>query len=52
MAITGIDHKFDRDKLVATISHATSRLKFRDKELKNGKDTETLLIFSKQEPKD
>jgi hypothetical protein len=27
MAITGIDHKFDRDKLVATISHATSRLK-------------------------
>jgi ubiquinone/menaquinone biosynthesis C-methylase UbiE len=45
-----IDHKFDRDKAVSTISHATSILKFRDTELRNGKSKETLLIFSRQEP--
>jgi ubiquinone/menaquinone biosynthesis C-methylase UbiE len=45
-----IDHKFDRDKVVSTISHATSMLKLRDTELRNGKGKETLLIFSRQEP--
>src|ERR671919_2959888 len=42
-----IDHKFDRDNVVSTISHATSILKLRDTELRNSKDKETLLIFSR-----
>jgi ubiquinone/menaquinone biosynthesis C-methylase UbiE len=45
-----IDHKFDRDNVVSTISHATSILKLRDTELRNSKGKETLLIFSRQEP--
>ena len=45
-----IDHKFDRDKVVSTISHATSILKLKDTELRNGKGKETLLIFSRQKP--
>jgi ubiquinone/menaquinone biosynthesis C-methylase UbiE len=45
-----IDHKFDKDKVVPTISHATGILKLRNTELGNGKSKETLLIFSKQEP--
>ena len=45
-----IDHKFDKDKVVSTISHATSMLKPRDAELRNGKGKKALLIFSRQEP--
>ena len=44
-----IDHKFDKDKVVSTISHATSILKPRDTELRNGKSKETVLVFLKQE---
>jgi len=44
-----VDHKFDKDKVVSTISHVTSALKLRDTGEKNGKSKETLLIFSKQE---
>lgn len=45
-----IDHKFDKDKVVSTISHATGILKLKNAELGNGKSKETLLIFSRQEP--
>ena len=43
-----IDHKFDKAKVVSTISHATGILKLRDTGERNGKSKETLLIFSKQ----
>lgn len=41
-----VDHRFDRDKVVSTISHATKHLKLRKSE--NGKKKKILLIFSKQ----
>lgn len=44
-----IDHKFDKDKVVSTISHATSALTLRDTGVTSGKSKETLLTFSKQE---
>jgi ubiquinone/menaquinone biosynthesis C-methylase UbiE len=44
-----IDHKFDKDKVVSTIGHATSTLILVDTGIKNGKRRETLLAFSKQE---
>jgi ubiquinone/menaquinone biosynthesis C-methylase UbiE len=44
-----LDHKYDRPKVVSTISHATNALKLRDTGDRNGKSKETLLIFSKQE---
>jgi ubiquinone/menaquinone biosynthesis C-methylase UbiE len=44
-----IDHKYDKAKVVSTISHATNTLKLRDTGKRNGKSKETLLIFSKQE---
>ena len=44
-----IDHKFDKDKVVPSIGHATSALILRDTGVMNGKSKETLLVFSKQE---
>jgi ubiquinone/menaquinone biosynthesis C-methylase UbiE len=44
-----IDHKFDKAKVVSTISHAASALKLRYTEERNGKSKDILLIFSKQE---
>ena len=43
-----IDHKFDKDKVVSTISHATGILKVRDTVLRYGKRNGVVLIFSKQ----
>ena len=42
-----IDHKFDKDKVVSTVSHATSILKVRDTMLRYGKRN-GIVIFSKQ----
>lgn len=42
-----IDHKFDKDKVVSTISHATSILKVRDTVLRYGKRN-GVVIFSKE----
>jgi ubiquinone/menaquinone biosynthesis C-methylase UbiE len=44
-----IDHKYDKAKVVSTISHATNSLKLKDTLDRNGKSKEALLIFSKQE---
>jgi ubiquinone/menaquinone biosynthesis C-methylase UbiE len=44
-----IDHKYDKAKVVSTIGHATKSLKLKDKEERNDKSKETLLIFSKQD---
>ena len=44
-----MDHKFDKSKVVSTISHATSALKLRDAGERNVKSKEKLLIFSKRE---
>ena len=44
-----IDHKFDKDKVVSTITHATNTLILRGTEATNDRSKETLLIFSKQE---
>jgi ubiquinone/menaquinone biosynthesis C-methylase UbiE len=41
-----IDHKFNKDKIVFTISQATKDLKLR--ETGNGKKRKTMLIFSKE----
>jgi ubiquinone/menaquinone biosynthesis C-methylase UbiE len=43
-----IDHKFDKDKVVSTISHATGILKVRDTVIRYGKRNGVVLIFSKQ----
>ena len=43
-----IDHKFDKDKVVSTISHATGILKVRDTVLRYEKRNGVVLIFSKQ----
>jgi ubiquinone/menaquinone biosynthesis C-methylase UbiE len=45
-----IDHKFDTDKVVSTISHATSVLKPNNTGIRNGKSKNELLLFFKQEP--
>jgi ubiquinone/menaquinone biosynthesis C-methylase UbiE len=42
-----IDHKFDRDKVICTISHATCILKVRDTGLRDGESKGTVLVFSK-----
>jgi ubiquinone/menaquinone biosynthesis C-methylase UbiE len=42
------DHKFDKDKVVSTISHATKVLKLREAQVGNGKRKKTMLIFSKE----
>jgi ubiquinone/menaquinone biosynthesis C-methylase UbiE len=47
--LTIIDHKYDKAKVVSTIGHATNALKLKDKEERNDKSKETLLIFSKQD---
>ena len=44
-----IDHKYDKAKVVSTISHATNALKLKDLLERNGKSKEALVIFSKQE---
>ncbi len=44
-----IDHKFNKTKVVSTISHATSAFELRDTGEKSDKSKETLLIFSKQD---
>lgn len=44
-----IDHKFDKDKVVSTVTHASNTLILRDTEAMNDRSKETLLIFSKQE---
>jgi hypothetical protein len=46
--VTIIDHKYDKAKVVSTISHATNALKLKDTLERNGKGKEALLIFSKQ----
>ena len=43
-----IDHKFDKDKVVSTLSHATRALRLRETGLENGKRKKTVLIFSKE----
>jgi ubiquinone/menaquinone biosynthesis C-methylase UbiE len=43
-----IDHKFDKDKVVSTVTHATNALILRDTKATNDRSKETLLIFSKQ----
>lgn len=45
--LTVIDHKYDRDKVVSTISRATNNLELRDTEKRNGKNKEIILIFSR-----
>ena len=44
-----IDHKFDRNRVVSTINHATNALILRDTGVGNGKSKEPLLIFLKKE---
>ena len=46
--LSAIDHKFDKDKVVSTVTHATNALILRDTEATNDRSKETLLIFSKQ----
>ncbi|MGH9988592.1 MAG: class I SAM-dependent methyltransferase [Nitrososphaeraceae archaeon] len=43
-----LDHKFDKDKVVSTISHATSMLNINNAGLKNGKSKSEVLLFLKQ----
>jgi ubiquinone/menaquinone biosynthesis C-methylase UbiE len=43
-----IDHKFDKDKIISTISHATSILNLKNAGLRNSKSKNEVLLFSKQ----
>jgi ubiquinone/menaquinone biosynthesis C-methylase UbiE len=42
-----IDHKFDKDKVVSTVRHATQGLKLIKSEVQNDKRKSMLLIFTK-----
>jgi len=48
-ALGVIDHKFDKDKVVSTISHAASILNFNNAGPRNSKSKNEVLLFSKQE---
>lgn len=43
-----IDHKFDKEKVISTINHASKHFKLREAGVSNNKNKKEMLIFSKE----
>ena len=44
-----LDHKFDKEKVISTINHATQHFKLREAKISSDKGKKEMLIFSKEE---